>query len=87
MAQDLQQGGTPRVGISQPVPLMRDSGPVTPMSERQLDAAPRNMPMAFENQTASSELTWNRPRMNRKQRMAQEAKQRAAEKARRKAMH
>ncbi len=70
-----------------PVPLMRDSGTVTPMSEHQLDAAPRNMPMAFENQTASSELTWNRPRMNRKQRMAQEAKQRAADKARRKAMH
>lgn len=70
-----------------PVPLMRDSGPVMPMSERQLDAAPRNMPMAFENQTASSELTSNRPRMNRKQRMAHEAKQRSAEKARRKAMH
>lgn len=70
-----------------PVPLMRDSGPVMPMSERQLDAAPRNMPMAFENETASSDLTGNRPRMNRKQRMAKEAKERAANKARHKAMH
>jgi hypothetical protein len=75
------------VSPTMPVPLVRDSGPVTPLSESQLNAAPRNMPMAFENQSASSAVTPNRPRMNRRQRMAQEADQRATEKARRKAMH
>jgi hypothetical protein len=51
---------------SMPVPLRCDSGPVAPMSEHQLDAMPRNMPMAFENETPSSGLASHRPCMNRK---------------------
>jgi len=72
---------------SMPVPLRRDSGPVAPLSERQLDAMARNMPMAFDNESPSSHVRSNRPRMNRKQRLAQEAKMRASASARRRAMH
>ena len=70
-----------------PEPLVRDGGPVAPLSEHQLNAMPRNMPMAFENESPSSALQSSRPRMNRKQRLAEEAKMRSATKARRKAMH
>ena len=65
-----------------PVPLRRDSGPVMALSEHQLNAMPRNMPKALDNQSASSHL-----RMNRKQHIAGESNQRSDEEARRKAMH
>lgn len=64
-----------------PMPLRRDSGPVQPASEYQFDAMPRNTPMAFENESLSSGLASHRPKMNRKQRKAQEAKMRASTKA------
>ena len=39
-----------------PVPMVREGGPVRPLTERQLNAMPRNMPVGFENGSASSEI-------------------------------
>lgn len=59
-----------------PAPVTTDSGPVQPLSVRQYDDMPRNNPIAFRNNSPSSEL-----KLNRRARKAEAARQRKIKRA------
>jgi len=66
---------------SMPAPMILDGGPVHPLSEDKLYTMPRNEPLAFRSDAASSEpRSMGQPKMNRKQRKAAEAKARRTSK-------
>ena len=69
-----------------PAPLVRDGGPVQPLSAIRLAAMKRNVPMAKAGGAASSLLLPERT-MNRRQRKAEEARQRQAEKRTSRQLH
>ena len=73
-----------------PAPVVMDSGPVQALGNSDYEQMPRNMPLAYKNETPSSALLPNRqnqPTMNRQQRRAMERKQRKTERSQGKIVH